>query len=167
MLHSFRSNIFKSHKFSNEKSSTVFISLCCRMIKRLSRMEYGAASRIIIINSLCLLKRNNLITLHAINTERCAVGKFGLIFVGSIVSIESYNVYKSSSSWCRMLQSISLEKASCSEFIDTSFMMKYYSRYYCLIKYWFFIIDETWIIILRSHQRYVWNLICMYVVMFK
>lgn len=38
------------------------------------------------------------------------------------------------------------------------FMMKHYSRHYCLIKYWFFIIDEAWILILVSgantlHQR--------------
>lgn len=38
------------------------------------------------------------------------------------------------------------------------FMMKHYSRHYSLIKYWFFIIDEAWILILVSgantlHQR--------------
>lgn len=52
--------------------------------------------------------------------------------------------------------SISLE-----EFLYGCFMMKRYSRHYCLIKYWFFIIDETWILIFslrllcgaRVHQQ--------------
>lgn len=128
---------------------------------------------IIIINSLCLLKRNNLITrLDAINIENFVMGIRGVssAWDEDEGEGESNNVYTNHHHLHTMLnapfhQSISarlvcvslprvdgksLSSDVCMDSTDVyGFMMEHYSRHYCLIKYWFFIINETWILISR------------------
>lgn len=147
----------KPHKFECFGDEKIFqqylFQYCCRMIKCLIRDEENSP----IINSLCLLKRNNLITrlcykynkifrLWAFEAARdlCMI-KEATMFTNHSLLIHWWMLQPCPSLPAHLLCKVSID------YIGAYILWsKHFSQHYCLIKYWFFIMNETWILILPS-----------------
>lgn len=144
-----RNNNLKAHKFTSMmgKVQQYLFRFCCRMIKCLTRggesSEYFEAP---IINSLCLLKRNNLITRLSYKYKIFRYGFWAVIDFCVYMLWATMYTNHHLHTMLNVHQSISLQSLH-RLYWRIHFMMKHYSRHYCLIKYWFFIMNETWILI--------------------